>query len=242
MKNLQLFSNLAYAASVKADGNMDFRWGKAAEVLKNRTAFLEKFRLAPENSIVMEVEHKEKILVVGHDDTTGIKTQKNITYAEAFITKEKNLALLLMTADCLPVAFYDPIQEVIALAHLGWKPTNRNLISKVIAKMTLGFHSHPKDIHVSIGPAIHKDSYIFEEAVQKKMPEWAPFLEEIPDGKIKIDLIGFNKEALLNSGIVKEHIFVDPNDTFVSNGYFSHYRSVRTGEPEGRFLTALALP
>lgn len=240
-KDLKGFPNLVYAVSVKSDGNMDFRYGDATEVRKNRSAFLKRAGVLPKNSVVMEVEHAEKILAVVSSQKTGIVAPEDVLFGEAFITAEKDITLLLMTADCLPISFYDPVRNVIALAHLGWRPTERMLIFKVIAKLVSDFKSQPQDILVSIGPGIHKESYVFKDPIQKTMPEWLPFLEDTPAGETKVDLVGFNKAELIRAGVSEENISIDAADSATSENLFSHYRSVRTGEPEGRFVTILAL-
>ena len=42
---------------------------------------------------------------------------------DGLITNEKNLFLCTVEADCVPVYFYDPVKEVIAMVHSGWKGT-----------------------------------------------------------------------------------------------------------------------
>ena len=43
------------------------------------------------------------------------------------ITNEKNLLLCTVEADCVPVYFYDPVKEVIAMVHSGWKGTVKRI-------------------------------------------------------------------------------------------------------------------
>ena len=44
---------------------------------------------------------------------------------DGLITNEKNLLLCTVEADCVPVYFYDPVKEVIAMVHSGWKGTGK---------------------------------------------------------------------------------------------------------------------
>jgi copper oxidase (laccase) domain-containing protein len=73
------------------------------------------------------------------------------------------------------------------------------------------------------------------------LPEWQPYIEDLASGETTIDLIAFNRDQLIELGVQEENISIDPVDTVTSDDYFSHYRSVRTGELEGRFATVLAL-
>lgn len=225
---------LLLETSSKKDGNLSFIWGDHDEVLANRTAFLKKFDVTPDGCIVMEVEHGDKI---SHVDSSNIgETIKT----EALITKDTGVILFLLTADCFPVAFHDPEKQVVALAHLGWKPTDKGLAAKIVKEMEEVYGSHPKDIQVFIGPGIHKESYAFESPLQKQLPGWSEFLTDLPNGETQIDLIGHIQKQLLDSGVLQENIQTSAVDT-ATDDYFSHYRSVRTGEPEGRFTTIIGI-
>ena len=48
-------------------------------------------------------------------------------------------------------------------------------------------------------------------------------------------------QQLLRAGVPEKNIFIDSTDTGASHEYYSHYRSQRTSEQEGRFVTIVAL-
>ena len=48
--------------------------------------------------------------------------------ADGLVTSLKQVPLLIFTADCVPIVFYDKKQGVIALAHAGWRGTYGNRI------------------------------------------------------------------------------------------------------------------
>lgn len=223
------------ATSTKADGNMHFSYGEREAVVHNREAFLLRQGLTLGSCVVMQVEHGETITVV---DSAHKNTE---VFAEALITQEKSLALLLPTADCLPISLYDPKKKVVALAHLGWRPTSHRLVEKVIERLVNEFGSRPQNLLVHVGPSIHKESYVFKELEQKKLPLWAPYLHELQNGETQVDVVGYNVEQMLGKGVQEENITVEPIDTATTLEYFSHYRSVRTNEPEGRFATVLMM-
>ena len=224
-----------YGISKREDGNLSVKWGDKNEVLHNRKAFLKKFNQAPENCVVMEPEHGDVIVHV-----TAANTSKMII-AEAFITQGVGVILFLLTADCFPVSFYDPEKQVVALAHLGWRPIDKELAAKVVTEFVKVYESNPASIQVIIGPGIHKESYRFKELEQDKAKSWSKFLTHLPNGEIQVDLIGYIRKQLLDAGICSENIEISPVDTATSDEYFSHYRSVRTGESEARFATIVGL-
>jgi YfiH family protein len=229
-------STLHIQYSQKTDGDMDFRSSEnPEEIIENRKKFLAQFGLQLEDTLVMELEHQDKILLVNTSHKPGKPTDHLIT--EALITQEKGLVLFLKTADCLPITFYDPVTETLALAHLGRKSTDLKLSEKVLAQMKEIYQSEPKNVQVFIGPGIHKESYIYKAPLQEYSEELTLFTETLSNGEISIDLVGCNIAQLTQAGVKKENITVDPTDTATSPQYFSHYRSVRTGEPEARFAT-----
>ena len=207
----------------------------------NARSFLGKYRLQLEDCIVMEVEHEDRVLVV--DTSHKPRGLTEVLPAEAFITHEKGVVLFLLTADCLPITLYDPVKQVLALAHLGWKPTDKKLLPKVIRRMQEVYGTEPTNLKVFIGPGIHKESYRHTLPLTNNVELTAlkPFVALLPSNEVAIDLVGCNKAQLLGVGVKREHIQIDPTDTAISTKYFSHYRSVRTKEKEGRFATVTCL-
>lgn len=241
MNNINLQKNLVYTTSATVDKNLSIVWGDKEEVLENRKKFLEKQGISLKDCVIMQVEHEDKVIFANSSHTVKNTSSEAVVVGEALITQEKNVILFLLTADCLPVSFYDPVQNVIALAHLGWKPTNLQLVKKVVKTLSEKYNSQPKDIIVLIGPSIRKESHIFKDPVQKSLPKWRPFLNDLPSGETAVDLLSYNTAQLVESGVLLENINTDPTNTATSPNYFSHYRSVRTGEPEGRFATILGM-
>lgn len=237
-----LFSPITYAVSNKLDGNMSFKWGAQKEVIENREKFLRKNHSSLNDCVIMQLQHEDSILIADENMRgKGAHVPSESVVAEAVITEQKGLVLFLLTADCLPIAYYDPKKKVVALAHLGWKPTEKKLAARVVAKMVAEFGTDPHDLIVLVGPSIHKDSYVVMNPRQKESVDWRAFLEDTPSGETKIDLVAFNRDQLLHAGVLAKNITVDARDTAQSNEFYSHYRSTRTGEPEGRFATIIGL-
>lgn len=78
--------------------------------------------------------------------------------ADALVTREKNIALGILTADCAPVLFCDDKAGVIGAAHAGWRGALSGVCEKTIKAMqALG--AAPEHIHAVIGPCIQQNSY-----------------------------------------------------------------------------------
>ena len=80
--------------------------------------------------------------------------------ADAAFTNRKNIALAILTADCLPILLVNEQGTEIAAIHGGWKPLAANIIENTLAK----FQS--TDIHAWLGPCIGK--HAFEVGVEVK--------------------------------------------------------------------------
>ncbi len=235
-------TEVLYATSRIQDGNMSFTHDEPALVVAQRKGFLENHGVYLEECVALTLEHDEKILLVGEKERgKGMRIHEEALCADALITNTPQIFLFLMTGDCFPLAYHDPIQKVVAVAHLGWKPTEKKLAAKVVQKMQEEFGSEPRNIKVAIGPGIHSESYHFKDPVQKGMPFWSPYLLTDETGETHIDLLSALQDQLSEAGIVSEHVWLSPVDTATSTEYFSHYRDVRTGAKEGRFVTVVGL-
>lgn len=238
------YLNLIYRTSKRSDGNMAFKYGERKEVLENRTNFLDKAGATLENCVMMGVEHKDGIVhVIESDRGKGMTSREDAITGDALVTTDKGLVLTLMTADCFPVAFYDPTQEVTALAHVGRRPAMLQLPEKVVSFLSDQHRSRPEDLIVSIGPGIRKESYIFnaDEIHQQIEPEWQPFLEHRSDGSTGVNLLGYIVEQLKSCGVLTEHMSISEVDTGNSDEYFSYYRATRGNADSGAFMTILGM-
>ena len=230
------YDELSYETSTKSDGNLSFTYGERNEVLENRKKFLSKFGLRLDDTVVMSLHHGENIEIVDERNRG-----KDSSPADTLVTQEPDLVLFLLTADCLPIVYYDPDNKVVALGHLGWRGTEAKLSQKVVHFLHKEFGSNPSKLIISIGPGIHKESYRFDALGQKEAPGWEPYLTDLPDGNIAVDIVGYNLKQLIESGVPKKNISVSDVDTCKSQNFFSHYRAKRTGEKEGRFATIVTL-
>jgi polyphenol oxidase len=225
--------------STIADGNMSYKCGERDVAGGNRAAFFAAHGIDPAHVVVMSCEHADKIVRVGGETFSGATE----VVCEALITNEKNLALFLLTADCYPVVFYDPVHECIGLAHLGWKPTALHLAQKVVARMGAEFGTRAEDIEVYFGPGISAESYVTPTPAQLNNPEWANFMRPhatLPN-MYHVDLLGFNTASLEFAGVLSGKIYISGIDTATNSDYFSHYRAAKNGEIEGRFATVVVM-
>lgn len=97
--------------------------------------------------------HTANILTIKNKQTLHKPLNLFLEEADAIITQEKNIAIGVATADCLPIFLYDPKNEVIGTIHAGWRGLSTKIITKTISSMQSQFQSHPEDILTYIGPS-----------------------------------------------------------------------------------------
>lgn len=117
--------------------------------------------ITPQDMVKSKQTHTDVVKIVTRENC-GDGILRPLDESEPYdglITNEKNLLLCTVEADCVPVYFYDPVKEVIAMVHSGWKGTVKKISEVTIKKMKSVFGCQPSDMLVAIGPHICKDCY-----------------------------------------------------------------------------------
>ena len=78
--------------------------------------------------------------------------------ADALVTNLPGIALSILTADCQPVLFFDPVAGVIGAAHAGWKGAVAGVLEATITAM-IALGARAADIRAAIGPSISQRNY-----------------------------------------------------------------------------------
>ncbi len=178
-----------------------------------------------------------------HSGTVSlIENAKELRIADtdSLVTNKKHIPLAVLTADCLPVLFYDPKKEVIGVAHAGYKGLLNHILENTIHLFISHFESHPKDIIVGIGPSIEATCYEVGVELIEKFQETFPGFEDIFAEKGKkyfLDLRGIAQQSLMKEGILREHIEI-MNMCTKSNQNFYSYRG---GDGDERFASVISL-
>ncbi|MDK2090843.1 peptidoglycan editing factor PgeF [Aliarcobacter butzleri] len=211
-----------YFFSDKTDGNLAYHVGDIKEnVDKNRQKLALKYDYKNENLCYMNQIHSANVVVVDEN------SPKYIDNCDALITKTKNLPLMVMVADCIPILMFDEVKGVIAAIHAGRNSTFLK-ISEITAKeMIENFSCKTENIKVIMGPSIQKCCYEVNDELKNIVEK--SFGKEFVIGN-NIDLQGINKKLLENLGI--KNIEISSICTKCSNKPFFSYRKEKN---TGRF-------
>ncbi|HEY4526139.1 MAG TPA: laccase domain-containing protein [Candidatus Paceibacterota bacterium] len=242
LPKLSQIPGLIHAFSDKEDGNMAVKFGPEEEVYKNRSRFLKKLNIESRQAVLMEVQHGTDIQFVDEGDGgKGVLPDVPGYKVDALVAEEDKIFPFLLVGDCLPIILYDNKNRVTALAHLGWRNTDKKFIQLLIEELKKECGTNASDLMVGMGPAIHKESYVFgEDEIADRKLNWSQFLIPMEKGRVAVDIIGYNLTQMTEVGIRPENIEISKIDTAQSSNYFSHYRSARIKkDPEGR-IAAIA--
>lgn len=156
------------------------------------------------------------------------------------ITKEKNVAISILTADCLPVVLYDHVGKSIGIAHSGWKGSVQKIVQKTINALKENYETDPKNITASLGPAAKACCYEvsdnFENEVYKIFGPRAVdknFINSIikDDDKYFFDNTKFTIQELLKTGIEIKNINTEYNICTICNSNFGSFRKYGVESP-----------
>jgi polyphenol oxidase len=161
--------------------------------------------------------------------------------ADAIVTNQPNVTLMMRFADCVPVFLFDPVHRVIGITHAGWVGTVNQIAGSTVLKMKQNFGTNPHDILAAIGPSIGPDHYSVGkdviEKVQSSFGEGSNQLIINNSGKAYFDLWRANQVVLNHIGVDKIEVSAICTNCNLED-WFSH-----RGEngKTGRFGTIIGL-
>lgn len=169
--------------------------------------------------------HENNVVSVGKKDCgNGLSKPQCFKSADALITGETGVPIVIFGADCVPVYFLDVKERVIALAHSGWRGTIKDIAAKTAQKMINEYNSKPENIIAAIGPSIGVCHYEVDdepaEAFRKKFGD--SVLEK--HTKFHVNMQKAIKMQLFNMGV--KNVTDSGICTFCENDmFFSHRKN-----------------
>jgi YfiH family protein len=193
----------------------------AEDVITNRELVADAVGIPIESWVYAEQVHGCDVhWVTLKDSGKGIRSRESAIQAkDAFVTQETNLCIGALFADCVPIYYYDPIQQAVGLAHAGWKGTVQQIAAETVTRMQQYFGSQSKEIFAVIGPSIGICCFEVDETVMNKVwdvfardttwnKEDEPLYREKGNGKYMLNLQEMNRQIMIKAGILPSHIEV----------------------------------
>lgn len=194
---LSKIKTIVFVTSSKADGNMSFVKGNVSSTLDNRTEFLQKHGISLNEIVALQTPHGSSVYFATKKDLgKGAKEAETVISKDALITNQKRVFLFLLTADCLPIAFYDSENKAIAIAHAS-RHNIQSIITSTISKMEEKLNTKPQYLLVEIGPSIGPCHY-------------------------QTDLWKITAKQLDSNGVPKSNIYNNKKCTYHAQNQYSH--------------------
>jgi YfiH family protein len=211
---------------------------KKENILENINIVTKKIGVQNKNFFSMNQTHSSKVFIVNDSD----KHVQRID-ADALITDQKNIAISVLTADCIPILIYEEVNKIIACIHAGWKGAVNGIIENTLNEI-LKLNKKNK-INVAIGPCIHTDKYEVGQEFYLNFIN-ASKKNDIFFFPSKKNKFFFDLRMYVNSKFNKfkiNHIENINFDTFSdSKNFFSFRRSRQLGEKDyGRCISVISL-
>lgn len=192
-----------------------------AAVAANRARLAAATGLGPDRLVWMHQVHGDRVEVIdGPRDTVVADT-------DALVTGVPRLALVVVTADCVPVLLADARAGAVAAVHAGRAGAERGVVARTVAAM-VEIGADPGDISVLLGPAVSGRNYevptAMADAVEAALPGSRTTTAAGTPG---LDLRAGIACQLKTLGITA--IDVDPRCTVADPALFSYRRDGRTG-------------
>ncbi|MCR4434338.1 MAG: peptidoglycan editing factor PgeF [Clostridiales bacterium] len=163
------------------------------------------------NMVFANQVHDNKIKEVGEGDRgKGITEESDIIGYDGLVTNQREVALVTFYADCVPVFFYDPEKNVIAVSHSGWRGTVKKISAQTVNKMQNAYGCRAENIEAAIGPSIGRCCFEVGEEVYREFVDkmgWSDkFCKKTGTSKWHIDLQEIIKKTLTECGVREENI------------------------------------
>lgn len=191
--------------------------------------FLRSLGVDPARFFTVRQVHEDRVILVT-DPAAGEEAD-----ADALLTEKRGITLLIRTADCVPVFFFDPVRPAVGLVHAGWQGARKGIVRKMAEAFKQHFNSQPSKLRAALGPAIQKSCY---EVGPEFFDYFPGFVEKTKEQNF-FDLPAFVKQELIDAGISESFITDSGLCTACSTDRFFSAR--REGQSTGRFLSAIML-
>jgi YfiH family protein len=247
-KKLNTFNNITHCFFSKNGGVSDEIYNslncglgsddKKVNVLKNLDIVSKKIGFNSKNLYTMNQTHGNKVVVI-NDSNKHIQRIN----ADALVTNQKNIAISVLTADCVPILVYDEVNKIIGSIHAGWRGAFDGIIENTFNEI-IKINRSGK-INVVIGPCIGVNNYEVGQEFYDKFVEKFKKNEKFFISTRKSKFL-FNLRKYVNSKFEKLKINCLENidlDTFSENeNFFSFRRSTQKSEKDyGRCISVIGL-
>ena len=179
--------------------------------------------------------HGANIAVLDRENPAqGPASNSEPTAADAMVTDQLQKHLVIQVADCQAVLLYEPVRQVIANVHCGWRGSIQNIIGLAVETMVHRFDCGPDNILAGVGPSLGPCC-----------AEFINYKAEIPqafwkykDSDNHFDFWSVSRDQLAQAGVAANNIESSRICTRCNTAEFFSYRAENI---TGRFAAVIGL-
>ena len=79
--------------------------------------------------------HSTIVRAVTQADVMDSPQSPGVVEGDGLVTNQRGVCLTIFSGDCIPILLYDPVKEVVAAAHGGWRGTAAGIAYCEVKKM-----------------------------------------------------------------------------------------------------------
>lgn len=214
-----------------------------AAVQENYRRFCAAIGTDPTRAVLSKQVHETTVRICTEADAgKGLWSQRDYT-ADALVTNETNLPLVVFSADCGIILLHDPVHHAVGAVHAGWRGCAAGILEKAVQTMATVYGSRPEDLLAAIGPCIGPCCFETHDDVPNAMRAALGKDAEshlTPYGsKWHVDLAGLCRQWLLRAGLVSDHMDLCGLCSGCNPDLFWSHR--KTGNARGAQIAMIAL-
>lgn len=218
-------------------------WGNQASSPVAKMAYrqiaLKNYQQYFDNILILEQMHGVDGQIVTTRSSQDWST--NVPQGDYLITKDPNLSLGVLTADCLPIVFFDPIQQVIAIAHAGWRGSVAGIAQTVVTQLANNFSTKVQKLQIFFGPAAKNCCYEVDQKFITNLwhNQSAMKCFKKQGERYFFDVSNYNMLCLQNCGVPAANFNLQDNLCTICNVGYCSYR--KSGEQTSLQLSLVTL-
>ena len=145
---------------------------------------------------------------------------------DGLMTSKEDVGLLVKHADCQAAIVYDPLQNVIANVHAGWRGNVQNIYRATVRQLESRFGSKPENLIIGISPSLGPCCAQFINFATELPPSFLEFQVK----PLYFDFWEISRKQWKQAGVLPHHLQIAGICTFCNQeDYFSYRREKTTG-------------
>ena len=226
--------NTGYSQPPYASLNISYGIGDKDEAVARNRNTIEEIMRADEMIYLNQVHGGDIAVLDSPGQPTHHPSNPEPLTADAAVTNRPGHYLLVQVADCQSVLLFEPLQQVVANVHSGWRGSIGNILGRTVEAMVQNFDCRADRILAGISPSLGPCCAEFIHYKTEIPREFWPY----KDPNHHFDFWALSVDQLVKAGILAENIESSQICTRCRTDDFFSYRAKKT---TGRFAAVIGL-